>query len=170
MRQLATTSRWSLFLILALMTFLVAAACTGPQGPQGATGASGPAGAAGAAGSAGDAGAGGDAGPPGAPGPQGVAGAAAATSDAAVVVAPNTMAAGQSVTVMGAGNQAGESVALTLNSGGTTTVVGGGSASSTGTFEFSVSSTGWASGVSGLWATGDKGSTAVSPIKVSGSK
>ena len=175
MNRTLLASKWSFILVAAFMTTLVLAACTGPTGPAGTSGSAGPAGPSGpsgAAGSDGTAGSAGAAGPPGAPGPQGPAGksASATSSSANIELGSLAVSSGGSVTVWGSGFSGGESVVLTVASGGAKYVIGGGDANSDGAFEFIASASNVPAGVGSLWADGNKGSSATSPLKVTASK
>jgi pilus assembly protein FimV len=174
MNRSLLASKWSFILVAAFMTTLVLAACTGPAGPSGTSGSSGPAGpagAAGASGSDGNAGAAGAAGPPGAPGPQGAAGKSATNPGSAnIELGSLAVSSGGGLTVWGSGFSAGESVVLTVASGGANYVIGGGDANADGAFELTGTASNVPVGIGSLWANGDKGSTATSPLKVTASK
>ena len=173
MNKSLLASKWSFIWVALFMTTLVLAACTGPAGPSGSSGSSGPAGpagAAGSAGSAGDSGSAGAAGPPGAPGPQGPAGKSATNPSANIELGSLAVSGGGSITVWGSGFSAGESVVLTVASGGAKYVIGGGDANSDGAFELIGTASNVPEGIGSLWADGDKGSKATSPLKVTSSK
>ncbi len=174
MNRSLLASKWSFILVAAFMTTLVLAACTGPAGPAGTSGSAGPAGPAGPSGAAGvdgAAGSAGAAGPPGAPGPQGPSGKSATNPGTAnIELGSLAVSSGGSVTVWGSGFSAGESIVLTVASGGAKYVIGGGDANSDGAFEFSASASNVPAGVGSLWADGNKGSKATSPLKVTASK
>jgi hypothetical protein len=80
------------------------------------------------------------------------------------------VSSGGSVTVWGSGFSAGESIVLTVASGGATYVLGGGDANSDGAFELTGTASNVPAGIGSLWANGNKGSVASSPLKVTSSK
>ena len=154
----------ALVVLLSLSVALVIAACQGPAGPEGPEGPQGLTGTDGPQGPSGPEGSPGRAGPEGAPAPQ---------PEAKIVLDKEVMTADQGLTVIGAGFQPSEGVALTVVIGAdSSTVFDTTESSARGTFEVVVTeiTKGAAAplqpGLYTIKAVGELGSSASAPIRV----